>query len=97
MLNSEIIIKQLKDNENKIKVYHVEKIGLFGSYISGNANEESDIDILVEFSSGQKKFDNYMELKFYLEDLFGKKIDLVILEALKPRLKEKILNEVKYA
>jgi len=55
------------------------------------------IDLLVEFKKGEKTFDNYMDLKFYLEDLFSCNVDLVVKEALKIELKPNILKSVKYA
>jgi hypothetical protein len=58
---------------------------------------QSDIDVLVEFNKLEKSFDNYMELKFYLEKLFHRRVDLVIREALKPRIRQHILKEVIYA
>lgn len=75
--------------------FEVKKIGLFGSYANGKQNKKSDIDILVEFK--KKTFDNYMNLKFFLEKLFKTKIDLIISDALKPQLKASILKEVEYA
>jgi len=60
-------------------------------------NVQSDIDVLVEFNKLEKSFDNYMELKFYLEKLFHRRVDLVIREALKPRIRQHILKEVIYA
>lgn len=54
------------------------------------------MDILVEFEEGYKTFDNYMELKFYLEDLFNCKVDLVLKSALKEEIKPHILEEVVY-
>ena len=50
--------------------------------------------MLVVFEEGQKTFDNYMDLKFYLEDLFGREVDLVTERALKPQLKDIIMKEV---
>jgi uncharacterized protein len=78
--------------------FQVKEIGIFGSFARGGyfVHEDSDIDILVSFNKGFKDFFNYMRLKYYLEDLLGKKVDLVIKDAVKPRLKEKILNEVQY-
>jgi hypothetical protein len=55
----------------------------------------SDVDILVEFE--QPTFDHYMELKFFLEDSFGRPVDLVLADSLKPRLKPIISQEVTYA
>jgi predicted nucleotidyltransferase len=91
-------IEILKKNENSIKKkYGVKKIGVFGSFARGEGKKGSDVDVLVDFKNGCKTFDNYMELKFYLEDLFGRSIDLVTMEALRPQLKDNILQEVVYA
>jgi len=79
MLTSEVILKKIRENMNVIRGYGVEKIGLFGSYVKGEQRLGSDVDILVEFKRGMKTFDNYMGLKFFLEDLLGCKVDLVIL------------------
>lgn len=75
----------------------VKKVGLFGSFSRSSQNAASDIDMLVEFDRGGKTFDNYMDLKFYLEQLFHRKVDLVIKDALKTRIKNRVLSEVKYA
>ena len=97
MLASEEITKKLEENMEKIKQYGVKRIGLFGSYVKNEQKKESDIDILVEFEEGKKTFDNYMDLKFFLEDLFQCKVDLVIKESIKPDLRKYILDSVKYA
>lgn len=76
--------------------FKVKEIGIFGSHIKGKARKRRDIDILVEFEEGFKIFDNYMKLKFYLEDLFDCKVDLVLKSALKEELKPYILSEVVY-
>ncbi|MBM9501091.1 nucleotidyltransferase family protein [Leptospira sp. 201903071] len=91
------IIKQLSTNMEKIRSFGVIHIGLFGSYAKDENQEESDVDILVEFAPNMKSFANYMGLKILLEDLFEKKIDLVIKEKIKPRIKEQILEETIYA
>jgi predicted nucleotidyltransferase len=77
--------------------FGVERTGIFGSFIRDEARPDSDIDILVTFKEGEKTFDNYMDLKFFLEDLFGRSVDLVTTEAIKPRLRDRILGEVVYA
>ncbi len=97
MLTSTEIMKKLQGNRSRIKGYGVKKIGLFGSYARGEEKKESDVDILVQFEKGKKNFDNYMDLKLFLEDLFGSKVDLVISEAVKPDLKTSILGSVRYA
>lgn len=97
MLSYEIILRRIEENRQQIKKYGVKKIGLFGSYVRGEQQHKSDIDILVEFEKGKKTFDNYMDLKFFLEDLFDSTVDLVIKETVKPRLNPYILESVKYA
>jgi predicted nucleotidyltransferase len=83
------------------KNYLVEKFGvieiaIFGSYARGEQREDSDIDLIVDFKEGCKTFDNYMDLKFYLEELFGKKVDLVIKSAINPRIKPFLIEEAIY-
>jgi hypothetical protein len=77
--------------------FGVAKIGIFGSFARGEERPESDLDVLVVFREGQKTFDNFMGTKFYLEDLFRRKVDLVTDAALKPLIAESILRDVVYA
>ena len=95
MLTKEEILKTIAENKQEISKYGVKSIGLFGSYLNNAADEESDIDLLVKFD--RKTFDNYMDLKFFLEDLLKQTVDLVLIDTLKPRLKPRILKEVEYA
>ncbi len=96
MLTSKTILQKIQKNATKIKKFGVKKIGLFGSFINNNQTSDSDIDLLVEFKKGQKSFDNYMDLKFFLEEIFNHQVDLVITEAIKPDLKSYILGNTQY-
>jgi uncharacterized protein len=92
MLTKNEIIEKLRELKPVLaREYNVKEIGLFGSYSDNKQNEESDIDILVEFDKpiGWKFF----SLEKYLEDIFKKKVDLVTKKALKKQLKERILNQ----
>jgi predicted nucleotidyltransferase len=83
----------LKSYLERLKLkYQVKSLGVFGSFVRGEATANSDLDLLVEFE-GDVTFDNYMNLKFLLEDLFERKIDLVIKEDIKPQIRESILGE----
>lgn len=94
-LSKQLILHELNERADEVRRrFQVNQLGLFGSYAREQANAESDIDILVDFIT--PSFDNYMNLKFYLEDLFSQKIDLVTTGALKPRIKPYILQEVQY-
>lgn len=98
-LNIVEIKKILEKNNNYLRqTFHVREIGIFGSFVKGEekTDNDSDIDILIAFNKGYKDFFNYMRLKYYLEDILGREVDLVIKEAVKPRLKERIFREVEY-
>ena len=84
----------LLKHQDALREYSVKWLGLFGSCVKDAAHENIDIDLLVEFE--KLSFDNYMGLRIFLEDLFEKKIDLVISNSVKPRLKPYIEKEVEY-
>ncbi|QUL98543.1 MAG: nucleotidyltransferase family protein [Candidatus Fermentithermobacillus carboniphilus] len=94
-LSKETVLRQLEESAGIIKEYGVRRIGIFGSVLRGEAREDSDLDVLVEFS--EKTFDKCFGLKVFLEDLFGAKIDLVIADKVKSRLRGQIFGEVEYA
>ena len=72
----------------------VTNIGLFGSFVRGEQNSDSDVDVLVEFAPGQHSFDNYKDVCFLLEDMLGRKVEVLTPEALSPHLGLHILREV---
>jgi predicted nucleotidyltransferase len=94
MKNRQEILRLLEANREKIKSFGVKNIGLFGSVARGDNTESSDVDILVELS--RETFSDYMNLLFFLEELFGVKVDLVMKDAIKPIIKERILSETIY-
>lgn len=75
--------------------YGVKEMGVFGSVVRGEQKDESDIDVLVEFSKPITLF-KYSELQRYLEEKLGKKVDLVSKKGLKAAIKEDILDETVY-
>jgi predicted nucleotidyltransferase len=88
------IMEILKKHQKELKAeFGVEEIGLFGSYLRGEASEESDLDILVEFEKPIGFF-KFLELEEYLSGLTGLKVDLVSKKALKPHIGKYILEEV---
>ena len=72
--------------------YQVESIALFGSYVRGEQRPESDLDVLVTFRSPPSLFE-FVQLECFLSDMLGVKVDLVMKEALKPRIGKHILRE----
>lgn len=92
---SQTILQALEKYRDELHRLGVRKIGLFGSYRQGRPAPGSDMDFLVVLE--KPTFDAYMEVKFFLEDLFGCTVDLVLEETIKPRLRRYILEEVIYA
>ncbi|ANI88822.1 nucleotidyltransferase [Arachidicoccus ginsenosidimutans] len=86
----------LKENSSKIKSYGVESLSLFGSFAKGVPNAESDVDLLVNFAPHQKSYDNFMELSFFLEDLLGRRVEIVTPQSLNKHIGPHILNSAEY-
>jgi hypothetical protein len=94
-LSTQEIVRLLEQNAPVIRRYGVRSLGLFGSGARGTAREDSDLDFVVEFET--KSFDAYMDLKAFLEQLFGCQVDLVLRDTIKPSLRETILKEALHA
>lgn len=88
------IINLLEENRETIKSFGVSELGVFGSYARGEQTANSDVDVLVDLET--ETFDAYMGLLFYLEDLFERKVDLVMKDTIKPLIKNRILRETVY-
>ncbi|MEW5760950.1 MAG: nucleotidyltransferase family protein [Candidatus Thermoplasmatota archaeon] len=95
-------MKILREHSDILKKYKVKRIGLFGSYVRGEQKRYSDIDFLVEFdltAFGENfngYFDNFMDLVFFLEDLFGRKVDLITNGSLSSYIQPYVEKEVKW-
>ncbi|MGQ9539930.1 MAG: nucleotidyltransferase family protein [Armatimonadota bacterium] len=92
----EQILSLIRGHQDQIRRWGVRRLGLFGSFARGQAGADSDIDILVEFEAGYKTFDNFVQLAFFLEELLGRRVELLTLEALSPYIGPHILQEVEY-
>jgi len=73
--------------------YHLRSLGLFGSYGRGSQTRRSDIDILVSFTETPTLF-AFVRLKRELEHSLGKRVDLVMREALRPSIGRRIVAEI---
>jgi hypothetical protein len=93
--------KEIQEFFRKYKPTLLEKykwlseLGIFGSYVRGEQNEESDVDVLVDYTEAPDLIE-LIDLENYLSDNLGMKVDVVTKNGLKPRLKERILSEVVY-
>ncbi len=73
--------------------FGVSEIGVFGSWVRGEETEESDIDVLVDFDRRVSLFD-ILELQFFLEDIFQRKVDIAPKDSLRKHIGRFILAEV---
>ena len=90
----EDVVSKIKANRRRLKNYGVRSLALFGSAARNKMHKSSDIDILGEFD--KTSWANYIGLKFYLEDLLGREVDLVTPKALKPATKPSIEKDLLY-
>ncbi len=88
------VIERLCAAGETLRSFGVTEVGLFGSFVTGRQSSASDIDLLVDFAPDQHTFDNFMDLSFFLEDLLGRRVELVTRTALSPHIGPHILSEV---
>jgi hypothetical protein len=93
-MDKQAIVAQLSGRMDEIrKRFSVRTLAIFGSVARGQADEHSDIDILAAFAK-KADFDSFMDLKFYLEELLGVRVDLVTDKALRPQIRQAIEKEL---
>jgi predicted nucleotidyltransferase len=91
------ILAILRRHKNVLHAkFGVLDLAVFGSYVNNQATEASDVDLLVGLKPECKTFDNYMELKFFLEEQLHKKIDLGIKESTRDEVKADIIRQAVY-
>lgn len=88
------LLAALSNNREVIKSYGVNSLGIFGSFAKGSFNDSSDVDLLVNFSPEKKSFDNFMDLSFFLEDILGRKVEIVTPQSLSKFIGPHLLKEV---
>lgn len=88
----EEVLRRLAAHRADFARFHVKSLEVFGSVARGDDRPDSDVDVLVDFT-GPPTFDDFMGLKLHLEDLLGRRVDLVTRNAMRPRLREAIARE----
>lgn len=91
-MNRDTLRQLLASHRAELDHLCVKSLAVFGSVARGEAGPKSDVDILVEFNN-TPGFDQYMDLKFFLEDLLNRHVDLVTPDALKPRIRPNVERE----
>jgi hypothetical protein len=92
--NRDDVVTRITANRRALKRYGVKSLALFGSVARNKMRKGSDIDILVDFD--KSTWANYVGLKFYLEDLLERDVDLVTPKALKPATRPSIEKDLLY-
>ena len=90
------LLSLIQEHQERIKAFGVARLGLFGSFVRGQQQEGSDVDLLVEFVPERKTFNAFIQLSFFLEGLFGRPVELVTTESLSPYIGPHILSETEY-
>lgn len=91
-LRREEILKALRDSRPLLEAFGVSRVFLFGSFARDEGREDSDVDLLVEFSRPVGLF-HFIRLQRELGERLGRRVELVTPAALKPQLRDKILGE----
>ncbi|OPY49300.1 MAG: Nucleotidyltransferase domain protein [Methanosaeta sp. PtaU1.Bin060] len=89
------VLQTLSAHRNELAAFGIKSLAIFGSVARDEARPDSDIDILVEFQ-GPATFNGYMDLKFFLEDLLQRPVDLVTRKSIRPRIKAQVDSEAQY-
>ncbi|MBI9066023.1 MAG: nucleotidyltransferase domain-containing protein [Salinivirgaceae bacterium] len=99
MMNSSNILNYLTLNKERLSnEYHLTKIGLFGSMARGDFNDNSDIDIIVEFEPNTPDlFTLKQRLKQEIQEKFQRQVDICRLKYIKPIFKNQIQSDIIYA
>lgn len=96
-INKSQILSALEVKQHELQQFGVSRIGLFGSFVRNEANEKSDIDLLIDFSKEKKTLKNLVAVGEFLEDLFNRKVEIVTPQGLSKYIGPYIMKEVEYA
>lgn len=92
-MSKKSILALLEKHKEEIQAFRIQRLSIFGSVARNQDTHTSDVDFLVKFI-GSPTFDRYMDLKFFLEDLLGRKVDLVTEEALRDEIKQYVKKDL---
>jgi hypothetical protein len=95
-MTHEEFFKRISAHRPELTRAGVKRLGVYGSVARGEAGPESDVDILVEFEQLPDLYE-FAALKERLAEILGRPVDLTTPQALKPRLRSRVLHEVRYA
>ncbi len=90
------IFERVRSHQSALKQFGAARLGLFGSFVRGEQTEQSDVDIVVEFEPGMKKLHSFLDMADYLEELMGRKTDVLTWEGMADFVRKHVANEIEY-
>lgn len=93
VVNCEQSVQRIAACEQEVRALGVTRLALFGSVLRGQARQQSDVDLLVQFAPGAKSYSRFLALSELLEAQLGRPAELVTVEALSPFVGPRILAE----
>lgn len=94
--DKDAVVKKIKENHERLKDFGILKVGIFGSFARGQASKASDIDLLVKFAKEKKTYRNFIGFADFIEQLLGRKVEVVTEESLSPYIAPYVKKEVEY-
>jgi predicted nucleotidyltransferase len=87
------VIDRLQEVRRQVTDLGVRRVALFGSFLRDHVSAESDVDLLVEFDPAMKTLDNFLDFCFLMDEILGRRVEVVTMEALSPYIGPHILRE----
>lgn len=88
------VLDLLENQRESLRQFGVRELGIFGSFARNEQRPDSDVDVLVDLK--RETFRDFIGLLSFLEKLFGRKVDLVMKDSIKPIIRDRILRETIY-
>ena len=90
------LIQRILAHQQQIRAYGVQRLGIFGSFVRNEPKESSDVDFFIDFDIEYKTLKNFVRLSHYLQDLTGRKVEIVTPQSLNKFIGKYITQEVEY-
>ena len=94
--NKKELIGRILASQEELRTYGIKQLGIFGSFARNEARENSDVDFFINFDIEYKTLKNFVRLSHYLQDITGRKVEIVTPQSLNKFIGKYIIQEVEY-
>ena len=94
--NKQQAFERIRSHQSALRQFGAARLGLFGPFVRGEQQDNSDVDIIVEFEPGKKKLRNFLDMANYLEEVMARKVDLLTWEGMGEFVRKHVADEVEY-